>query len=126
MNARRLHLRSRLEQFHAHRGIDCEQSLAHRFSEADAQHFQAEIRGRAREFFRLTIAESRDVACLQRGKVALGFRSEKFNEAFDDAPVTVMRGPLRFDLFRLQPRFAPRFDGRARQRFDVGRSEHVG
>ena len=53
------------------------------------------------------------------------FAAEKFNEAFDDALVTVVRGLLSFDCFGFQPRFAPRFDGRTRQRFDVGRSEHV-
>ena len=42
-----------------------------------------------------------------------------------DALVTVVRGLLSFDCFGFRPRFAPRFDGRTRQRFDVGRREHV-
>src|SRR5439155_11941717 len=67
-----------------------------------------------------------NVARLQRGKVTLAFRlTEKFAEVFHDGLVTVVRRLLRFDCFGFQPRFAPRFDGRARHRFDIGGSENV-
>ena len=36
--------------------------------------FTLKIRGRARKFFRLTITKPRNVACLQRGKIAFAFR----------------------------------------------------
>jgi len=34
---------------------------------------------------------------LQSGKIAVGFRSEKFREVLGDALVTLMRGFLRLD-----------------------------
>ena len=88
--------------------------------------FTPEFGGRAREFFRLTITKPGNVARLQRREVAFAFRfAEKTGEPFDHALVTRVRGFLRLDRFGFQPCLAPRFDGRARQRFDVGRSENV-
>ena len=89
-----------------------------------------------RNTFRLRLAVERESSFASRSRnramslacnverSRLAFAPEKSNEAFDDALVTGVRGLLRFDFFRLQPRLAPRFDGRARERFDVGRREH--
>ena len=52
---------NRFEQLDAHSRIDREQSLPHRFTETDSQHFHAQVCSRARKFFRLTIAEPLDV-----------------------------------------------------------------
>lgn len=100
--------------------------MPHRFTETDAQHFHAEIRGCARALFRFAVTKPRDVACLQRGKVAFAFGfAEKTGEAFNDALVTRVRGWLGLDFFHLQPRLAPRLDGSTRQRFDICRRENI-
>ena len=116
---------ARFKELGARGGIDGEQALTHRLAETDAQHFHVEVGGRARALFRLAVAEPRDVARLQCGEVAVAFRSDKAGELFDHALVTRGRGFLSLDCFCLRPWLAPRFDGRARQPFDVGRREHV-
>ena len=116
---------ARFEELGARGGIDGEQTLTHRLAETDAQHLHVEIGGRAPALFRLAVAEPRDVARLQCGEVAVALRSDKACELFDHALVTRGRGFLNLDCFCLRPWFAPRFDGRARQRFDVGRREHI-
>ncbi len=117
---------ARFEKLHAQRRIAREQLLPGSFAETYPQNFQGQISGRACAFFRLAITKPRDVVRLQRGKIAIGFRSEKFDEPFDDALVTVVRGSFRFNRLRLKPRFAPRFDRMTFQRFDVGHRENVG
>ena len=110
----------------AHSWIDREQSLPHCFTETDSQHFHAQVCCRAREFFRLTITKPRNVARLKRGEVAFAFRfAKKTSEPFDDSLVTCVRGFLRLDCFCFRPCLAPRFDGSAWQRFNVGVSEDI-
>jgi hypothetical protein len=117
---------TRFKKLHAHSRIDCEQSLPCSFAETYPQHLHAEIGGRPCALFRLAITKPRNVACLQRGKVAFALRvTEKAGEAFNDSLVTSVRGFLCFDGLRFEPCVAPRFDGRARQRFHVCCREHV-
>ena len=116
---------ARFKELGARGGIDGEQTLTHRLAETDAQHFHVEVGGRARALFRLAVAEPRDVARLQCGEVAVALHSDKAGELFDHALVTRGRGFLTLDCFCLRPWLAPRFDGRTRRRFDVGRREHV-
>jgi hypothetical protein len=68
---------ARLESLHERSRIYGEQSLPHGFAEADARNFHAEVRGRARAFLRLVIAEPQYVVRSQRGEVAVRFRSEE-------------------------------------------------
>ena len=114
-----------IEELGARGGIGGEQTMTHRLAETDAQHFHVEVGGRARALFRLAVAEPRDVARLQCGGVAVALRSGEAGELFDDALVKRVRRFVGLDCFCLRPCPAPRFDGRARQRFDVGRREHV-
>jgi hypothetical protein len=116
---------ARFEELGARGGIDGAQTLTHRLAETDAQRFHVEVGGRARALFRLAVAEPRDVTRLQCGEVAVALRPDEAGELFDHALVTRVRGFLSLDCFCLPPCLAPRFDGRARQRFDVGRREHV-
>jgi hypothetical protein len=116
---------ARFEELGVRGGIDGEQTLTHRLAETDAQHFHVEVGDRARALFRLAVAEPRDVVRLQCGEVAVALRSDEAGELFDHAHVTRGGGFLSLVCFCLRPLLAPRFDGRARQRFDVGRREHV-
>ena len=72
------------------------------------------------------VAEPGTIAFSQRGQVALGLGvTEKAGEAFEHALVTGVCGLLGLDCFGFRPRFAPRFDGRTRQRFRVGRHKNI-
>ena len=85
-----------------------------------------EIGGGACALFHFTIAKTDNVACLQRIEVAIAFCfPEKPGEPFDHALVASVRRFLRFNRLRFEPCVAPRFDGRARQRFHVCCREHV-